>query len=100
MASPTFTVNGETIPVPTQDDLMFQEAGTAEKLYGGTFQQLAKDAEAGSIQAIGVLLFIGYKRLHPDAKFSEFDFKMGELANQGMNEEDVEPAVPTEEVAD
>ena len=97
MASPTFTVNGETIPVPTPDTLMFREATEAERLYGGTFQQLSKDAEAGSIQAIGVLLFLGYRRLHPDAKFTEFDFVLSDLVAE-VDSDEVEPVTPTQAV--
>ena len=79
MADTTFTVNGEVIPVPQADTLRFKEAVAAETLYGGSFQQLTKDAEAGSLEALGVLLFLGYRRLHPDASYADFDFALMEL---------------------
>jgi hypothetical protein len=94
MADPTFTVNGEVIPVPQADSLRFKEAVAAEKLYGGSFQQLTKDAEAGSLEALGVLLFLGYRRLHPEASWADFDFALADLAADVEVEE--APAVPTE----
>ena len=95
-----FVINGENVPVPTADDLMFREAEVAERLYGGTLQQLAAEAEKGSMAALGVMLFLGYRRLHPDAKYSDFDFKISDLVdNSSTPQDEVAVVNPTEAVS-